>query len=222
VALWNGQKHLDNFGVELSAGTAPYFLEPMRHRKGIAIGAVAQHGIQRIGDGDDPCPERSLFTAQATWIARTIEELMVGLDDIGGFTQEGNAGERVVANFTVGAHGPLFCVVERARLAKNLIGDGHLPDVVKKSGASENAQMLERNGNSSACLIVRRVVAHENGNFSLAQVQICSTPTSIEHDSAAPPSGPRARYRGCTLVRGGSGDTQRRSERKELCGGQLI
>jgi len=49
-----------------------------------------------------------LFTAQATWIARTIEELMVGEDDFGGFTQEMNTGERVVANRTVGAHDLLF------------------------------------------------------------------------------------------------------------------
>ena len=53
-------------------------------------------------------PKRNLFTAQATWIARTIEELMVGEDDIGGFRQEGNTGERVVANLTVGPHDLLF------------------------------------------------------------------------------------------------------------------
>jgi hypothetical protein len=29
---------------------------------------------------------------------------------------------------------------------ENLIGDGHLADVVKKSGASENSQIVERNG----------------------------------------------------------------------------
>jgi hypothetical protein len=53
--------------------------------------AIAQHGIESIGDGDDACPERNLFTAQAPWIARTIEEFMVGEDDIGGCTRERNA-----------------------------------------------------------------------------------------------------------------------------------
>ena len=33
--------------------------------------------------GDDPCPERNVFTKQAMLIARTIEDLMVGQDDIG-------------------------------------------------------------------------------------------------------------------------------------------
>ena len=54
-----------------------------------ALGESTKFGIESIGDGgDDACPERNLFTAQAKWIARTIEELMVGEDDIGGFTQE--------------------------------------------------------------------------------------------------------------------------------------
>ena len=57
--------------------------------KTIAILAIGQHGIESIGDGDDPCPERNLFTTQSTWVARTIEELMVGEDDFGGFTQNG-------------------------------------------------------------------------------------------------------------------------------------
>ena len=87
----NGEKDLDNFGVELSAGTVPNFLEPMKHWKGIAIRPVAQHGIESIGDGDDACPERNLLTAQATWIARTIEGLMVGEDDFGGVAQKRNA-----------------------------------------------------------------------------------------------------------------------------------
>ena len=146
MVFWNGEKDLDDFGVELRAGTAANFLARVRHRKGIAIGPVAQHGIESIGDGDDACPERNLFTAQATWIARTIEELMVGEDDFSGFTQEGNTREHVVANLTVGAHDLLLRVVERAGLAKNLVGDCHLADVVKKRGASENGQILRETG----------------------------------------------------------------------------
>ena len=80
----------------------------MKHWKGIAIRPVAQHGIESIGDGDDPCPERNLFSAQATWIARTIEELVVGDDDIGGVTQERDASEHVITDLAVGAQNLLF------------------------------------------------------------------------------------------------------------------
>jgi hypothetical protein len=70
--------------------------------------AIAQHGIESIGDGDDACPERNLFTAQAPWIARTIEEFMVGEDDIGGCTRERNA--------------LLYTNVKRARFDGAMIG----------------------------------------------------------------------------------------------------
>jgi hypothetical protein len=91
VVFGNGKKHLHNFGIELCAGTTANLFVRVRHRKRIAIRAVAQHNIESIGDGDDACPERNLFAAQATWIARTIEELMVGEDDIGGVAQKRNA-----------------------------------------------------------------------------------------------------------------------------------
>ena len=72
MVFWNGEKCLDNFGVDLRAATAPYFLARMRHWKGTPIAAVAQHDVESIGDGEDACPERNLFTAQGTWIARTM------------------------------------------------------------------------------------------------------------------------------------------------------
>ena len=116
--------------------------------RAIAIVAVAQHGIESIGDGDDACPERNLFTAQATWIARTIEVLMVSQDDVSSISQERNASEHVIANLAVGADDLLFGVVERAGFAKNLAGDSHLADIVKKSAASQHGEIRERNGNA--------------------------------------------------------------------------
>ena len=154
VVFWNGQKHFDNFGVELRASTAANFRIRVRHGKRVAIGPVVQHGIESIGDGDDARAERNLFTAQATWIVRTIEGLMVGEDDIGGVTQERDAREHVAANVTMRAHDHLFGVVERPRPAKNRIWDGHLADIMKKSGASENTQILERKGTLLAMEIV--------------------------------------------------------------------
>ena len=71
------------FWVDLRGSTAANLIARVRHRKRVAIGPVVQHGIESLVDGDDSCPERNLFTAHATWIARTIEELMVGEDDTG-------------------------------------------------------------------------------------------------------------------------------------------
>ena len=54
MALWNGEKDVHDFGIELRATTAANFLARLRHGKRIAIGPVAQHGIESVGDGDDP------------------------------------------------------------------------------------------------------------------------------------------------------------------------
>lgn len=67
----DGEKYRDNFGIELCASEAPNFLARMRHRNSIAIATAARHFVESIGDREDACPERNLFTAQATWIART-------------------------------------------------------------------------------------------------------------------------------------------------------
>ena len=146
--FWNGKQNLDNFWIELCPSAAANFLARMRHRIGIAIRAVAQHCIESVRDGDDASPQRNLFTAQATWIARTIEELMVGEDDIGDLSQKRDAREHVVADLTVSAHDLLFGVIESPRLAKDLVGDDHFSNIVKKSCASENRQIVERNGNT--------------------------------------------------------------------------
>lgn len=82
MGFWNSEKHLDNFGIELRTSTTLYFLASMRHRKGPAIGAVAQNGIESIGDRDDACPEWNLFTPQSPWIARAIEAFLVGENDL--------------------------------------------------------------------------------------------------------------------------------------------
>ena len=84
MALWNGEKDLDDLGIELRTGKAANFLARLRHGKRIAIWPVAQHCIERIGDGHDASPQRNLFTVQLARIAASIEELMVGEDDIGG------------------------------------------------------------------------------------------------------------------------------------------
>ena len=53
VLLRNGQEDFHHFRIELRAGTAANFFARVRHRKGIAIRAVAQHRVEGIGDGED-------------------------------------------------------------------------------------------------------------------------------------------------------------------------
>ena len=39
-------------------------------------------------------------------------------------------------------------MVQRPWLAESFVGDGHFADVVKKSGASQDGEIRERNGNT--------------------------------------------------------------------------
>ena len=81
MAPWNGEKYLDNFGVELSAGTAPNFLEPLKHWKAIATRPVAQHGIEGVGDGDDACPApRGIWHLRLPDVKRASEYPRDGMD----------------------------------------------------------------------------------------------------------------------------------------------
>src|SRR5215471_13450275 len=128
----NGQEYLDHFRIELAAGAALDFHPRVRQRKRAAIRTVANHGIERIGDGKNARPQRNLIASQSTWIARTVVELLVRQYNFRGIAKERDADEHVVADFAVRAHDFLFVVIERTRLAEDAIGNGHLSDIVEK------------------------------------------------------------------------------------------
>jgi hypothetical protein len=54
----DGHENLDDFGVELGARAAADLLAGVRERQSLTIGAVADHGVQGIGDGENAGPER--------------------------------------------------------------------------------------------------------------------------------------------------------------------
>ncbi len=147
MLLGNGHENFHDFGVELRTCTAPYFLAHIIHSKGLAIGQVTQHGIESIGDGDDTRPKRNLFIAQATWIARAVEELVVGEDDIGGIAKERDAREDVISDLAMGAHDLLFVIIEWPGLAQDRIWNRHFADVMQKCRACQNRQIGERHRN---------------------------------------------------------------------------
>ena len=125
-------------GVELRAGAALDLFARVRERQSLAIGAVADHGVQRVRDGENARAEGNLLALQAARIAGAVEEFLVSEDDFCGVAQEGNADQHVVADFAVLAHDLLFVIGERAGLAQNAVGNGHLADVVQESGAREH------------------------------------------------------------------------------------
>jgi len=124
VLFWDGREDFDHFGVELGAGAAANFFAGMGHGESAAAGAVADHGVERVGDGENAGPEGDLFASWAARVAGAVEEFLVSEDDFGGVPEERDADKHVVADFAVLAHDLLFVVGKGTRFAENTIRDG--------------------------------------------------------------------------------------------------
>src|SRR5438034_4264547 len=77
MLLRDGQENFHYLRIELAAGASPDFLPGVWHRECPPIRPVADHGIERVGDGEDTRPQRNLITSQAPGIARADKKLLV-------------------------------------------------------------------------------------------------------------------------------------------------
>ena len=143
VGFRDGEEYLDDARVELGAGAALDLFAGVGYGECAAVGAVGNHGVQGIGDGEYARADGDILAAEAAGVAGAVEELLVGEDDLGGVAEKGDASEHVVADLAVGAHDLLFLVVERAGLAEDAVGDGHLADIVEKGGAGKDGEIFK-------------------------------------------------------------------------------
>src|SRR5580692_7810666 len=142
VLLRDGGEDFDDFGVELGAGAAANFFAGVGHGESFAVRAVANHGVERIGNGENTGAEGDLITFEAAGVAGAVVELLVSEDDFGGIAEERDADEHVVADFAVLAHDLFFVVGERTGFAENAIGDSHFADVVEESSTREDGKVV--------------------------------------------------------------------------------
>ena len=77
-------------------------------------------------------------------IAGSIVILLVGVNNFGGFLQERNFLQHLVAVIAVLPHDGNFIGSQLARLAQDGIGDGHLSDVVEKRAARNDIDLFFR------------------------------------------------------------------------------
>src|SRR6516164_824129 len=146
MLLRDRQENFDNLRIELAAGASPDFLPRVWHREGPPIRPVADHGIERVGDGENTRPHRNLIASQAPGIARTVIKLLVREHNLRGIFKKWDANQHVVTDFAVRAHEFLFLVGKRAGFSQDAIGNGHLADVVEKRGTGQDQQIGIRNG----------------------------------------------------------------------------
>src|SRR4029077_7783941 len=71
------------------------------------------------------------------------------VNDVAGFGQKRDLFEHLVAVVAVLAHDGAFVVVQLSGLAKDVVGDGHLADVVEKSGAGCDQDLLARHAHGA-------------------------------------------------------------------------
>src|SRR6266853_4438948 len=129
VLFWDGHKDVDDLRVELAAGAALDLFAGVGHWQGSTIGAVADHGVERIGDGKDAGTEWNLFALQSAGIAGTVEKLLVCENDLRGVAQKRDANQHVVADLAMFTHFPFFRVVQRPGFAQDTVWNSHLADI---------------------------------------------------------------------------------------------
>lgn len=156
------QEDLDYARIELFAGVAFDFCAGGGDGQGFAIGPIGNHGVERVGDGENSCADWDLLTAQAARVAGAVVTFLVRKDDFGSFLEEGNAFEHGVTDFAVLAHDVTLFGGQRAGLAEDAIWNAHFADVVKEGSASDVAQQAfihthgtrDRDGEGSDALAV--------------------------------------------------------------------
>src|SRR5437879_2185333 len=138
----HGEKHLDHCGIKLCGGAALDFFPGVRDGQGAAVRPIGDHGVKRVRDGEYARPQRDSLAAQAARVTRAIVELLVRQNDFRGVAKKWDAAEHGVANLAVPPHDVALLIGERAGLAQDLVGDGHLTDVVQEGRAGDAREQL--------------------------------------------------------------------------------
>src|SRR3974390_2129515 len=100
----DGEENADDFWIELGTSAAANFLFGVGHGECVAVRAVADHGVECIGDREYAGAERDLLAAKTARIAGAVEKFLVGQNNLGSIAEKRDAPKDVVADFAVCAH----------------------------------------------------------------------------------------------------------------------
>ena len=107
-----------------------------------AVRPVGSDGVESVGDGEDAGTEWNLIAFQSAWIAGAVIFFLMRVDDFSGFVQEWNILHDFVSVPGVLLHDFHFVGSELVRLGEDLVGNGHLADVVEKGSAGDDANLF--------------------------------------------------------------------------------
>src|ERR671919_2297175 len=136
-------EHADDLRVELRAGPGSDLAERAFDPHRSSIGPVARHGVEGICDREDPRRQGDVVASKPVGIPRAVEPLVMVTDQLDGRGEEGHWGDDLRADHGVRSHDVPLGDAERPRLAQDVLGDAHLPDVVEEEPVPESRRPRE-------------------------------------------------------------------------------
>src|SRR5438128_7966074 len=130
-------KDLDDAGIPLLSAPRVEASACLIAAEPRPVRTVADHGIPRICDRNDPRPERDRRPAQVVWVAGAVDALVMVPNDR---KVVGDAPQREADSLTFGgvlAHPRELLIVEGSWLQKDRVGDRDLPQIVQNSPVVE-------------------------------------------------------------------------------------
>src|SRR2546422_10616508 len=130
--------------VELTPGPALNFFPRRLYRLRRAIRAIGRDCVERVGYRKHPGAERNFLAFESSRIPSSVKSLLMGVDNFGSLGQEWNLLQYLIAVKAVLSHNRHFVGRQLVRLAQNVVGDRHLPNIVEKRAASDHADFIRR------------------------------------------------------------------------------
>ena len=109
---------------------------------GRPVGAGARQRVERVGDEHDPRRQRDRVAGEPVRIAEPVDPLVARPRALADEGVEVELGENVVRDHRVRLHDLPLALVERGRLAQDLLGDADLPDVVEQGADLDRLELL--------------------------------------------------------------------------------
>src|SRR5436309_8411748 len=70
-------KEVGEIRVELATGILPHLVHDSLKRQRLSVWPIGGHGVERIGEHDDPCADRDILTGNAIGVPAAVEVLVV-------------------------------------------------------------------------------------------------------------------------------------------------
>src|SRR5581483_7985786 len=136
------QEGLDHVRVELAAGPAANLRQGASLIATRRIGAVAAHRVEGVADRDHAGAERDLLAGEPVRVALPVPALVGGAHQAGDRSHRREGADDPLPDQRVRSHQLPLDLVERCRLAEDLLGDRDLSDVVEPGRATEDVDLL--------------------------------------------------------------------------------